>query len=115
MDRRNAIKSIAVAGAAAALPKFSAAEVGKKSQLKVGLVGCSGRGIGAVENMLQAANGSVKIVAIADLFADRNDLAIKAFERYVKNSARTPSTSPQAADSQAGTPTSKSSAKTSTL
>ena len=49
MDRRNAIKSIAVAGAAAALPKFSAAEVGKKSQLKVGLVGCSGRGIGAVE------------------------------------------------------------------
>ena len=84
MDRRNAIKSIAVAGAAAALPKFSAAEVGKKSQLKVGLVGCSGRGIGAVENMLQAANGSVKIVAIADLFADRNDLAIKAFERYAK-------------------------------
>ena len=41
MDRRNAIKSIAVAGAAAALPKFSAAEVGKKSQLKVGLVGAA--------------------------------------------------------------------------
>ena len=52
------MKSIAVASAAAALPKFSAAEVGKKSQLKVGLVGCSGRGIGAVSDMLTAAKGA---------------------------------------------------------
>ena len=59
MDRRNAIKSIAVAGAAAALPKFSAAEVGKKSQLKVGLVGCSGRGIGAVEILFFVVFGFV--------------------------------------------------------
>lgn len=78
------MKSIAVASAAAALPKFSAAEVGKKSQLKVGLVGCSGRGIGAVSDMLTAAKGAVKIVAIADLFADRNDRAIKIFEKYAK-------------------------------
>ena len=44
------MKSIAVASAAAALPKFSAAEVGKKSQLKVGLVGCSGRLIWTMKN-----------------------------------------------------------------
>ena len=83
------MKSIAVASAAAALPKFSAAEVGKKSQLKVGLVGCSGRGIGAVSDMLTAAKGAVKIVAIADLFADRNDRAIKIFENTPRNSAKT--------------------------
>lgn len=58
--------------------------MGKKSQLKVGLVGCSGRGIGAVSDMLTAAKGAMKIVAIADLFADRNDRAIKIFEKYAK-------------------------------
>lgn len=84
MDRRHAIKTVATAGVAATLPRFSGAEVGKKSQLKVALVGCSGRGIGAVSDMLNAANGAVKIVAIADLFADRNEIALKAFERYAK-------------------------------
>lgn len=114
MDRRNAIKSIAVAGAAAALPKFSAAEVGKKSQLKVGLVGCSGRGIGAVENMLQAANGSVKIVA-TPTFSQIETTSPSRLRKIRKKIRKDTTTSPQAADSQAGTPTSKSSAKTSTL
>ena len=38
MDRRNAIKTVSVMGAAAALPKFSWA-TGDKATLKVGLIG----------------------------------------------------------------------------
>lgn len=39
-------------------------------ELKVGLVGCGGRGHGAIQNLLNAANG-IKVVALGDVFADR--------------------------------------------
>ena len=39
-------------------------------ELKVGLIGCGGRGNGAVENLLEAANG-IKVHALGDVFADR--------------------------------------------
>ena len=84
MDRRNAIKTMALAGAAATLPRFSGA-VGQYSKTRVGLIGCSGRGLAAVGDMLAAAKGSVQIVAIADLFPDRLDVAMKAFEKHAKN------------------------------
>ncbi len=83
MNRRDAVKTISAISAASVLPKFSWANT-NKAQLKVGLIGCSGRGMGAVDNMLEAANGSVKIVAIADLFEDRLDVATKFFEKRAK-------------------------------
>ena len=39
-------------------------------ELKVGLVGCGGRGSGAIYNLLAAANG-IKVTALGDTFADR--------------------------------------------
>jgi predicted dehydrogenase len=39
-------------------------------ELKVGLVGCGGRGSGAIINLLDAADG-IKVVALGDVFADR--------------------------------------------
>ena len=87
MDRRNAIKTMALAGAAAALPRFSGA-VGNNSKTRVGLIGCSGRGLSAVGDMLAAANGSVQIVAIADLFPDRLDVAMKLLKGTKRNSAK---------------------------
>lgn len=39
-------------------------------ELKVGLVGCGGRGSGAVENLLEAADG-ITVVALGDVFEDR--------------------------------------------
>ena len=81
MNRREAIKSTAVIGAAATLPRFAWAE-GNRAQLRVGLIGCSGRGMGAVKNMMDAAKGSVKLVAIADLFPDRLKLAMDKFAMY---------------------------------
>ena len=43
-------------------------------ELKVGLIGCGGRGSGAIINLLDAADG-IKVVALGDVFEDRlNDV-----------------------------------------
>ncbi|MBR5864486.1 MAG: Gfo/Idh/MocA family oxidoreductase, partial [Alistipes sp.] len=39
-------------------------------ELKVGVIGCGGRGSGAIYNLLAAANG-IKVTALGDTFADR--------------------------------------------
>ena len=49
--------------------------------LKVGLVGCGGRGSGAVQNLLDAADG-ITVVALGDVFPDRiADVKAKLAER----------------------------------
>ena len=51
-------------------------------EIRVGVIGCGGRGSGAVKNVFEAANG-VKIVALGDVFADRlNNLRDKIKENY---------------------------------
>ena len=43
-------------------------------ELKVGLIGCGGRGSGAIINLLDAADG-IKVTALGDVFEDRlNDV-----------------------------------------
>ncbi len=49
---------------------------GGKEMLKVGLVGCGGRGTGAAANALRA-DENVKLVALADAFTDRLDASLK--------------------------------------
>jgi predicted dehydrogenase len=51
--------------------------------IKVGLIGCGGRGTGAAFNVLKAASG-VKIVAMGDVFKDRLQ---ESRERLLKNFA----------------------------
>jgi len=46
-------------------------------ELKAGLIGCGGRGQGAVRNFLDAANG-VTVTALADTFKDKVDAAADA-------------------------------------
>lgn len=82
MPRRNFIKNVALAGAVVStLPVFSvrAQEAGRK--FKIGLVGCGGRGNGALENILEAAKSAgfeIEIYTLADFFPDRaNDTAKK--------------------------------------
>ena len=50
-------------------------------EIKVGLIGCGGRGTGALNDALQAADG-VKVVALGDVFADRID----GVRRWLKDS-----------------------------
>lgn len=48
--------------------------------LKVGLLGCGGRGSGAAQQMLQG-NPNVKLTAVADIFPDRVDEKLERFEK----------------------------------
>jgi len=54
--------------AAVAVPRVHAAE---HSTIKLALVGCGGRGTGAVGNAFSTTGGPVKLVAMADLFEHR--------------------------------------------
>ena len=43
---------------------------GQETTLKIGLVGCGGRGTGAADNVLDSSE-NVQIIALADMFPDR--------------------------------------------
>ncbi len=58
-------------------------------RIRVGLVGCGGRGIGAVRNCL-AADPSVQLVALGDAFADRVDAAMREFTQGGEGESRPP-------------------------
>lgn len=72
VSRRNFLK--AGAAASVALGGLSVARSahanGGTDVLKIGLVGCGGRGTGAADNSL-SADPNTKIVAVSDIFADR--------------------------------------------
>ncbi len=67
--RRDLLKTSALAGTAlATVPRCHAAE---NSTIKLALVGCGGRGTGAVVNAFSTVGGPVKLVAMADVFEHR--------------------------------------------
>jgi len=69
MSRRDFARASAAAGFAIVAGRGFAAETNADT-LKVGLLGCGGRGTGACINMLEG-NDNVVLVAMADLFEDR--------------------------------------------
>jgi predicted dehydrogenase len=82
MPRRKFIKNVVAAGAVvSALPLFNVRAQNAGRKFKIGLVGCGGRGNGAVENHLEAAKTlglEVEVYTVADFFPDRaNDTAKK--------------------------------------
>ncbi len=54
--------------AAGMVPRMYA---GENNTIRVVLIGCGGRGTGAADNALSVKNGPIKLVALADVFADR--------------------------------------------
>ncbi|MFZ5496090.1 MAG: Gfo/Idh/MocA family protein [Verrucomicrobiota bacterium] len=77
-SRRQFIKTGAAASVLPLLGSLQPVFAAGTDRLRVGLVGCGGRGIGAVRNCV-AADPSVQLVALGDAFADRVDAAIKEF------------------------------------
>lgn len=77
-SRRQFIKTGAAASILPLLGSLQPVFAAGTDRLRLGLVGCGGRGIGAVRNCL-AADPSVQIVALGDAFADRVDAALKDF------------------------------------
>jgi predicted dehydrogenase len=87
MTRRDFVKSGSAAGAAAlAGCSVAPAEIpmvhgGQEPTLRIALVGCGGRGTGAAENCLNAAE-NVQIVAMGDMFPDRLNGAKKSLSAH---------------------------------
>jgi predicted dehydrogenase len=75
VSRRSFMKSAAVVGVAAqALPLFNVRAQGAGRKFKVGLVGCGGRGTGALKQCVEAAKligAEVEVLAVADVFKEK--------------------------------------------
>jgi myo-inositol 2-dehydrogenase / D-chiro-inositol 1-dehydrogenase len=70
-DRRTFLKSAVAAGVLAGAAKLSSGVfAGEKNTLKIGLVGCGGRGTGAAAEALNA-DPDTRLYAMADAFDDR--------------------------------------------
>jgi len=72
-SRRDFLKTAGRLAAGGAVAGFSIAGRGKAAEgeaLRIGLVGCGGRGTGAADNILAGAQ-NVRLVALADLYKDR--------------------------------------------
>jgi predicted dehydrogenase len=80
--RREFLKTSTQAAAGAALaaafarPGYTA----ENNTLQVALVGCGGRGTGAVANALATRSGPIKLVAMADVFRERLDRSYEALK-----------------------------------
>jgi predicted dehydrogenase len=85
-SRREFLKSAALGTVASSLgiPLVHAAG---GDLLKVGLIGCGGRGTGAAEQALKA-DPNVKLVAMGDAFADRLDKSLKILKANEEISAK---------------------------
>lgn len=70
LSRRSFVKSGSVLSAGLALTPYVSKGLTDDKPIKIGIVGCGGRGCGAVGNAMQA-DPKVELVAIGDLFEDR--------------------------------------------
>src|SRR4051812_24247704 len=85
-DRRDFLKAGATAAAAATLAGVlpTGVHAAGTDEIKVGLIGCGGRGTGAGHNVLVAAKG-VKIVALGDAFEDKLNNCRSRLEKLARD------------------------------
>jgi myo-inositol 2-dehydrogenase / D-chiro-inositol 1-dehydrogenase len=84
VSRRDFLETTAAATAAIALPHSPALMGGAPKKIRIGLIGCGGRGTGAVKDCLTSSE-NIELVALGDLFPDhlakcRESLATMATE-----------------------------------
>jgi predicted dehydrogenase len=75
-----------VGGTLASTVRITGAFAAGSDEIRVGLIGCGGRGSGAAENVLTAAEG-VRLVAMGDLFPDRLSESVKNLTKFGERSA----------------------------
>ncbi len=84
LSRRNFVKSTTLATTgllSASIPVGAMANVNGNKKLKIALVGCGGRGTGAIVQALQA-DENTELVAMADAFKDRVEKSLKAVQEH---------------------------------
>lgn len=80
VPRRHFLKTSAAGAAAATLASAPFVHAQGSDVLRVGLIGCGGRGTGAAEQALRA-DANVKLVAMGDAFRDRLDQSLATLRR----------------------------------
>ena len=82
-SRRGVLKASAAIAGTAMVNSFIArsAHAASGETLKIGLIGCGGRGTGAAAQAVEAKTGPIEIVAVADAFMDnaKSAVAIESF------------------------------------
>ena len=82
VSRRNFIKASAAVGMAAILPGRERLFATGSDKLRVGLIGCGGRGTGATQDCI-TSSPNVEITAMGDLFQDHLDRSLAELSREV--------------------------------
>jgi predicted dehydrogenase len=85
--RRDFLAASTIAGGLALAPSLFA---GQNSALKVGLVGCGGRGTGAAGDAMSTRQGPVRLVAMADVYKDRLTSAYNGLSKRHKEKVDVP-------------------------
>lgn len=81
VNRRDCLKSTAVAGGALVpMALATRAHAAGSDEVKIGLIGCGGRGTGAAAQAMSVGE-NVKLHAMADAFDDRLEIAISSLSR----------------------------------
>jgi predicted dehydrogenase len=82
-SRRDVLKTTGQIAAASALAGVAvpAVHAGEQNTIKIALIGCGGRGTGAIANALSTRNGPTQLVAMADVFQDRLDACYREINR----------------------------------
>jgi myo-inositol 2-dehydrogenase / D-chiro-inositol 1-dehydrogenase len=81
LTRRDFLTTGAVAATAiSGFPFIKSAFASGEKPLKVGLIGCGGRGTGAVANTLTAGPNKVQLTAMGDIAADQIEKSLKALK-----------------------------------
>ena len=81
--RRDFLKASAVAAGGLAVGEAGAQDGTDSRRLRVGLIGCGGRGTGAAAQAL-AADSNVRLVAMGDVFRDRLELSLETLKKQEK-------------------------------
>ena len=84
------IATVGAAGAVVAPSLARSAHAFGSDTIKIGLVGCGGRGTGASINAMKTKSGNVELVAMADAFQNRLDAAVKNCSKDHKGQVRVP-------------------------
>jgi myo-inositol 2-dehydrogenase/D-chiro-inositol 1-dehydrogenase len=81
LNRRDCIRVAGGLGAALAAHAAVHAQTPSTQLIRVGLIGCGGRGTGALQQALSVDGSNVKVTAMADTFDDRVAGALRAVEK----------------------------------
>lgn len=80
LSRRDFVKAGTVASAALLASSHRRVHAGENNLLRIGMVGCSGRGRGAVLNAFEA-DANCKLVAVGDVLPDRTRATVELFKK----------------------------------